>query len=143
MPRREVPDPTCLKLGGRLRKVRKQRGLSISQFAEESEQSKGHVCSIEQGLVNVTVGTIVKMAKALKTTPMYLLCAVGNSDLEKAVEALHALPEETQRELAAKVAREAQRELGATLARTPPEASAVRDRSRDAVDALETLDSER
>jgi transcriptional regulator with XRE-family HTH domain len=104
MPRRKISEPTRLRLGGRLRTLREQRGLSMDQLADETQQSKGHISNIERGLVNITVGTLLRMAKALGTTPIYILCAAGDSALERRAEELHALPLEAQREVAAKLA---------------------------------------
>jgi transcriptional regulator with XRE-family HTH domain len=88
-----------------VRDLRLQRGVSINQLADACEQSKGHLSSFERGLVNVTVGTLFKIARALETTPMHIMCAAGDSEMERRVEELHALPPRAQRKLAAKLSR--------------------------------------
>jgi transcriptional regulator with XRE-family HTH domain len=86
-----------------VRELRHQRGISINQLADASQESKGHLSSFERGLVNVTVGTLFKLARGLETTPMHIMCAAGDSKLERSVEELHALPLRKQRKLAAKL----------------------------------------
>jgi len=105
VPRRAIPHPGALRLGTRVRDLRRQRGVSISRLADACEQSKGHLSTFERGLVNVTVGTLFKIAQALETTPMHIMCAAGDSDLERSVEELHALSSTARRKLAAKLSR--------------------------------------
>ncbi|UQA57062.1 helix-turn-helix domain-containing protein [Polyangium aurulentum] len=144
MPRRTTPESTCLKLGARVAALRQQRGLSMKKLAVASQQSPGHLSNIERGLVNVTVGTLVRLAKALKTTPVHILSAAGDSELERFVEELSALPLKAQRKLAAKLSRTlharpqgASAEKPGPIADVAPEVSARLDRARDDVGTTE------
>jgi transcriptional regulator with XRE-family HTH domain len=84
--------------------MRVERGLSLGHVADAVELSKGHLSSIERGLVNITVGTLERIARALNTTSMHVMCGLGDSPLEAVVEEVHALPWDAKRELIAKVA---------------------------------------
>jgi transcriptional regulator with XRE-family HTH domain len=102
MPRRAVPEPECLKLGARVRELRREQGLSIGALAEAGELSKGHLSNIERGHVNVTVGTVVDIAKTLEVLPLHVLC-FGDSALENVIDELRAMPEKEQRKVLAKL----------------------------------------
>jgi len=77
----------------------------MAKLADSVGLSKGHMSNFERGFVNITVGTLIRIAGALDTTAMHILCGMGDSELEKVAEELHALPWEAQRELVAKVLR--------------------------------------
>jgi transcriptional regulator with XRE-family HTH domain len=104
MPRRAVPDPQCQKLGARVRELRQEQGLSIGALAEAGELSKGHLSNIERGHVNVTVGTVVHIAKTLEVVPLHVMC-FGDSPLEKVIDELRAMPEKEQRKLLEELSR--------------------------------------
>lgn len=104
MPRRTRPDPVCQMLGARVRELRQERGLSLNQLTVACGESQGHLSNIENGLVNVTVGTLVKIANGLGTTPGVVMCT-GNSELEKFVEEFRALPAKVQRRCFTSVSR--------------------------------------
>lgn len=66
MPRRLSPDPLALAVGRRIRQLRMEAGLTIEKLAFESELgSKGHLSSIEKGLVRPTVNTLQTIADRL------------------------------------------------------------------------------
>ncbi len=66
MPRRREPDPLSLKIGQRIRKLRKESGLSLEKLAYESELgSKGHLSDVERGLTRPTVSTLKTIADRL------------------------------------------------------------------------------
>jgi transcriptional regulator with XRE-family HTH domain len=73
MPRRFQPQPLALKVGMRVRELRREKNLSIARLAKASGLSKGHVSNMEHGLVLMTVGTIVAIAKGLDIPPFLLI----------------------------------------------------------------------
>jgi len=73
MPRRLAPQPLAAKVGNRIRDLREQQGLSLASLAEASGLSKGHMSSVERGLVMMTLGTVMAMARALKVPAPVLL----------------------------------------------------------------------
>jgi transcriptional regulator with XRE-family HTH domain len=54
-----------VKIGNRLRELRKATGLSQEKFALECELDRTYIASIEQGKRNVSAVNIEKMANAL------------------------------------------------------------------------------
>ncbi len=74
MPRRAKPDPLSLAIGRRIRELRVERGLTLERLAYESELgSKGHLSSIERGLVRPTAHTLSVLAEALDLLPLDLV----------------------------------------------------------------------
>jgi transcriptional regulator with XRE-family HTH domain len=66
MPRRREPDPLAQQIGGRVRQLRTERGLTLEKLAYESDLgSKGHLSDLEKGLVIPTVRTLSTLAKHL------------------------------------------------------------------------------
>jgi transcriptional regulator with XRE-family HTH domain len=86
MPRRIQPDPYALKVGERLRALRLERNLSLADLATASDLSKGHISSIEHGLAAITIQTIIRAAKGLGLSPMYLLTFAGDDERDHIVE---------------------------------------------------------
>ena len=72
MPRRLIPDPIAAKVGARIRELRKERGMSLVELADAAGLSRGHLSSVERGLVLITVGTVVATARALGIPPFVL-----------------------------------------------------------------------
>jgi transcriptional regulator with XRE-family HTH domain len=56
------------KIGKRLRELRIAKGLSQEKFAFECELDRTYIASIEQGLRNVSIANIEKIAKAFGIT---------------------------------------------------------------------------
>ncbi|MFA4852058.1 MAG: helix-turn-helix transcriptional regulator [Bacteroidales bacterium] len=54
-----------VKIGQRLRELRKQKGLSQEKFSFICELDRTYIASIEQGKRNVSIANIEKIAKAL------------------------------------------------------------------------------
>ena len=54
------------RFGQKLRKIRKEKGVSQERLAELAELDRTYVSSVERGLRNVTLITIGKFAEALK-----------------------------------------------------------------------------
>jgi transcriptional regulator with XRE-family HTH domain len=72
MPRRANPDPACSVVGYRIRQLRQTRGLLLEQLALAAQTSKGHLSSIEHGLVKARGVTIDRIARALEVVPAVL-----------------------------------------------------------------------
>jgi transcriptional regulator with XRE-family HTH domain len=105
MPRRKVPDPFAEKVGARVRALRKERGMSITKFAEASGVSKGQISTIERGLVVIKIQTVVALARGLDVAPGQLVTFPEDSALDAAIELLYRLPEEERRAVVAKIRR--------------------------------------
>ena len=120
MPRRIQPDPYALKVGERLRALRLERNLSLADLSTASDLSKGHLSSIEHGLAAITIQTIIRAAKGLGLSPMYLLTFAGDDERDHIIELVRKLPSaevtKLRRELA-KAAKEAAK--AAKPAKTP------------------------
>lgn len=66
MPRLKRSDPLALAIGQRIRALREQAGLTMEKLAYESDLgSKGHLSSLERGLVRPTVHTLQVLADRL------------------------------------------------------------------------------
>jgi transcriptional regulator with XRE-family HTH domain len=52
-------------IGGRIRQLRKERGLSQEKLGYESELHYTHIGSIERGEKNWSIDTLIKLAKGL------------------------------------------------------------------------------
>ena len=61
------------KLGNNIKRLRRQKNLSQEQLALEAKLDLTTVSEIESGLRNPSIKTLLKLAKALNTTPSDLL----------------------------------------------------------------------
>jgi transcriptional regulator with XRE-family HTH domain len=86
MPRRSIPEPIAAKVGARIRELRQERGMSIAALAEAAGLSKGHMSSVERGLVLITVGTVVATARALDVPPFVLAMFPEEEPLSAVIE---------------------------------------------------------
>lgn len=69
-------------MGNRIRLRREALGLSQDQIAEEAGYfSHASIAKVELGLVDLPQSKLLKIAKALKTTPNYLLGAGTSSPI--------------------------------------------------------------
>ncbi len=59
-------DKVAKKLANRLRQLRQSRGISQENLAIESGLGRSYYWRVEQGLINVTLETLVRLANALK-----------------------------------------------------------------------------
>ncbi len=122
MPRRTEPDAQTAKIGARLRELRVERNMSLSDLADASDVSKGHLSSIEHGLAAITIQTIARLAKGLGLPPFYLLTSPADDDRDQIAELVRKLPAQEivklRRELT-KTAKEAAK-TAAKVARTQP-----------------------
>jgi transcriptional regulator with XRE-family HTH domain len=59
-----------MKLGGRLRELREEMGLSQAQLAGHAEVSQGYLCQLEREEVkNPSAAILLRLAKALYVDP--------------------------------------------------------------------------
>lgn len=58
------------KVGQKIRKIRKQKGLSQEKVALEANLNRAYIGFIERGERNPSVKTVAKIAKVLRT-PLY------------------------------------------------------------------------
>lgn len=70
-------DPNLVILGGRIRELRKDRGLSQERLAELSDVHRNFIGFIERGERNVGVRTIIALAQALQISPAALFETVS------------------------------------------------------------------
>ena len=75
MPSRRVPDPFAEQIGDRIRRLRKEKQLTLRELARASRISRGHLSDIERGKVVMTIGTLGLIADALDL-PLFVLCLV-------------------------------------------------------------------
>jgi len=67
-----------MRLGGRLRELREQMGLSQAQLAGHAEVSQGYLCQLEREEVkNPSAAILLRLAKALYVDPHELMDAAG------------------------------------------------------------------
>lgn len=101
MPRRAEPDPLALAVGQRIRALREERGLTQEKLAYESEvRSKGHLSSIEAGLVMPTIATLKVIADGLGVLVVDLVNDPDDGDRAKIIELTRGLPTGVLRKLA-------------------------------------------
>ncbi len=100
MPRRTKPDALALGIGRRIRVLRAELGLTLEQVAYTSELgSKGHLSSLEKGLVMPTVATLKAIADRLGVIVADLVTDPRDGDRAKLVELTRGLPPGVLRKL--------------------------------------------
>ncbi|MBU4212416.1 MAG: helix-turn-helix domain-containing protein [Verrucomicrobia bacterium] len=73
-----IPKPIYRrKLGDAIRHRRKARKLSQEKLAEHADVHRNYIGLIERGEQNITIGSLVKVAKALKCKVMDLVVDAG------------------------------------------------------------------
>jgi transcriptional regulator with XRE-family HTH domain len=55
--------------GNNLRKLRKEKGLSMERLAQIAEIEYSQVSDIEHGKINTTISTVYQISKALSISP--------------------------------------------------------------------------
>ena len=87
MPRRTQSDALSLALGTRIKQLREEAGLTIEKLAYESEVgSKGHLSSIERGLVRPTAHTLKALADGLGLRLADLVTFPDESERDKLLD---------------------------------------------------------
>jgi XRE family aerobic/anaerobic benzoate catabolism transcriptional regulator len=66
-----------VELGRRVREARGRRGLSLRTLAERAELSLRFLTAVESGRGNISVLKLTALARALETTPSFLLADTG------------------------------------------------------------------
>jgi transcriptional regulator with XRE-family HTH domain len=99
VPRRTIPDPFAAKVGARVRELRTELGLSLSEVADAGLLSKGHLSSVEHGLAAINIETLQKIARALGVLPMDLLTFPGDDLRTDVGDLVRGLPEVELRKL--------------------------------------------
>ena len=61
------------RLANRIKRIREQRGLSQEALAAKAGLSRGYLARLETGRHDPTVGTVEKLAKALRVKVIDLL----------------------------------------------------------------------
>jgi transcriptional regulator with XRE-family HTH domain len=64
-----------LRLGARIRQLRKARGLTLVQLATATELSHPFLSQLERGLAQPSLGSLRRIALALETSPIELIAA--------------------------------------------------------------------
>jgi XRE family aerobic/anaerobic benzoate catabolism transcriptional regulator len=63
----------CIRLGKRIRQLRKARGWRQIDLAEYTGISQNHICDLERGQAEVGLMTLEAVVKALDITPSEIL----------------------------------------------------------------------
>ncbi|HRJ02745.1 MAG TPA: helix-turn-helix transcriptional regulator [Hyphomonas sp.] len=63
-----VKDPTLRKFGDNVRARREALDLSQEQLAERAELDRTYISGVERGVRNLSLNSVVRIAKALKTS---------------------------------------------------------------------------
>ena len=87
-----------LRLGARIRQLRKARGLTLVQLATATELSHPFLSQLERGLAQPSLGSLRRIAVALETSPIELIAAAeeptdGSRDVEVQRAGTGAVPE--------------------------------------------------
>ena len=77
MPARPPTDPTLKKFGDNVRALRESQSLSQEQLAERADLDRTYISSVERGVRNLSLLSILRIAKALKTTAASLCGGIG------------------------------------------------------------------
>lgn len=71
----EDDSAAVLRLGARIRELRKSRGLTLVQLATATELSHPFLSQLERGLAQPSLGSLRRIAVALETSPIELIAA--------------------------------------------------------------------
>jgi transcriptional regulator with XRE-family HTH domain len=94
MPRRTEPTPYATKVGARIRELRVERGMTLALLADITSLSKGHLSSVERGLVAITIETINRVAQGFGVAPMLVLAFPAEDESSLIAELVRRLPPE-------------------------------------------------
>lgn len=64
-------------VGERVRELRIQSGVSLRQFAAQNDFNPNVLSRIERGDHNITLETLLRLSRALDTTPVELLRGIN------------------------------------------------------------------
>jgi len=94
MPRLKEPDPIAARVGERIQAFRLEHGFSLGDVHARGGPQKGHLCSIEQGLVRITILTLVQTAQAIGVHPIDLLIDPKASPRQALIERTRLMSED-------------------------------------------------
>jgi transcriptional regulator with XRE-family HTH domain len=92
VPRRKTADPEAELIGQRIKALREERGLGLEELAHAADFSKGHLSSLERGLVMPTVATLSKLADALEVLVADIVSSPERSLREKVLDLTRHTP---------------------------------------------------
>ena len=99
MPRRSEVDPLALAVGKRIAHLRAENGLTLERLAYESGFSKGHLSSIERGLVRPTIQSLQTLADGLGVLLLDLVTFPEQGDRQRLIDETRRLPRGTLKRL--------------------------------------------
>ncbi|MGE0322119.1 MAG: helix-turn-helix domain-containing protein [Polyangiaceae bacterium] len=67
-------------MGARVRKLRKEKGISFDALVGETGLGRGYISELERGLVNPTIGNLDLVAQALGVSLAELLTDDSNGE---------------------------------------------------------------
>lgn len=70
----------CIRLGKRIKELRKARGWRQIDLAAHAEIGKNHICELERGTREIGLRYLVAIAQALDMTPSELLRDLNKGD---------------------------------------------------------------
>ncbi len=89
-----------LSIGTRIRRLRKEKGITQQKLAELSGQEPSNISHIERGATKLSLPTIVNIANALEVTVDDLLCdSLSNAGPSYGKAAEHILSDCSHKEL--------------------------------------------
>jgi transcriptional regulator with XRE-family HTH domain len=89
---KEPADKSSNVLGKRLAAFRKKRMLTLEQVATTAEVTKSHLSKLERGISSPTIGTLLKLARALQVSAEQLIGDAGGTNEILVTKALDRVP---------------------------------------------------
>ena len=83
-------DEAAVRLGARVRELRKARGLTLVALAEATDLSHPFLSQVERGLANLSLQSLRRLALALETSPVELVAAVEQGPAPRRVEVVRS-----------------------------------------------------
>ncbi|MFT4125145.1 MAG: XRE family transcriptional regulator [Gordonia sp. (in: high G+C Gram-positive bacteria)] len=71
----DTPDPAQMSLGGEIRRLRQDRGMTLTGLAAEAGISHPFLSQLERGYARPSMVTLERIARALQTTQVNLMLA--------------------------------------------------------------------
>lgn len=78
------PDLQATRIGGRIRRLRRARGLTLVQLADLAELSHPFLSQLERGLARPSISSLEKIARGLGTSQVELLAGADEEVPERA-----------------------------------------------------------
>jgi transcriptional regulator with XRE-family HTH domain len=91
MPRRTEPEPLAAKVGARVRQLRLEQNMSLSDLADASGLSKDRVSGIERGLAAITIQIIERISNGLELPALYVLAFAAEDEHAQVAELVRQL----------------------------------------------------